>query len=248
VEGGYDAELFARIAEVEPRSFWFNARNRLIVSCVGLHFPGSQSLLEVGCGTGYVLAALHDAFPQMRLVGTELFEEGLRIARERLPESELVQADARSLDYEDEFDVVGAFDLLEHVVEDEQVLAGLARATRPGGGTILLVPQHPRLWSAMDDVAQHVRRYTRGDLLAKVTRTGLEIVHVSSFVSTLLPAMTGSRMARRVLRRPYDPVDELVPGRLSGLFERMLNFERRLIERGVSLPFGGSLLVISRKP
>ena len=247
MRGGYDAQLFERIAEAEPRSFWFNARNRLIVSAVRQHFPWAESLLEVGCGTGYVLAAIHNAFPGLRLVGTELLSQGLDIARARLPRVELHEADVRSLPYESDFDVVGAFDLLEHVEEDEQALVHLARAVRPGGGLILLVPQHPRLWSGMDDVARHVRRYTRGDLTSKVSRTGLDVVAASSFVSVLLPAMAASRAASRVFRRPYDPVAELVPGAFNGLFERILDGERRLIERGVSLPFGGSLLVVARK-
>jgi hypothetical protein len=57
-----------------------------------------------------------------------------------------------------------------------------------------------------------------------------------------------SRLPRRLLRRPYDPVRELVPGALNPLFERILGGERRLIDRGVSLPFGASLLLVARKP
>lgn len=247
MSSGYDATLFEAIARAEPESFWFRARNRLIVSVVRRHFPDARSLLEVGCGTGFVLAGLRDAFPALRLVGSELFEEGLAIARHRLPDVELVQLDALEMAFPDEFDVVGAFDVLEHVDEDERALRGMQRALRPGGGLLLLVPQHPRLWSEMDAVAHHVRRYTRRDLAAKVARAGFEVVEASSFVSALLPAMVLSRAVRRALRRPYDPIAELRPGRLNGLFERILDGERRLIERGVSLPAGGSLLLVARR-
>ena len=58
--------------------------------------------------------------------------------------------------------------------------------------------------------------------------------------------MTVSRAARKLLRRPYDPVAELTPGPLNGVFERVLDGERKLIERGWSLPAGGSLLVVGR--
>jgi SAM-dependent methyltransferase len=243
----YDVGLYEALAEAEPHSFWFRARNRLIVSTLRRHFPDARSLLELGCGTGFVLEALHAAFPALRLVGSELYEEGLAVARRRLPDVELVQLDARELPYRDEFDVVGAFDVLEHVDEDEAVLAEAHRAVRPGGGVVLLVPQHPRLWSAMDDVAHHVRRYTRRELVAKAVGAGFDVERVTSFVSSLLPAMAASRAARRLLRRPYDPVAELRPGALNGVFERILDGERRLIERGVSLPAGGSLLLVGRK-
>ncbi|MGH3102479.1 MAG: class I SAM-dependent methyltransferase [Gaiellaceae bacterium] len=246
---GFDAELFERLARAEPGSFWFRARNRLIVSTLRRHFPDAASLLEIGCGTGFVLAGLRAAFPGLRLVGTELFAEGLEAARRRLPlDVELHRLDARSLPFRSEFDVAGAFDVLEHVEEDELVLRELHGAVRPGGGLILLVPQHPRLWSAADTFAHHVRRYTRRGLERAVTGAGFRVERSTSFVSALLPAMVASRVAHRVARRPYDPIAELEPGALNGLFERILDGERRLIERGVSLPVGGSLLLVARKP
>jgi SAM-dependent methyltransferase len=243
----YDAALFEALAAVEPESFWFRARNRLIVSTVRRHFPEGRSLLELGCGTGFVLEALRDALPGWRLVGSELYEEGLAVARRRLPELELVQLDARSLPYREEFGVVGAFDMLEHVEEDEAVLAQMHEAVSAGGGVVLLVPQHPRLWSAMDDIAHHVRRYRRRELVENVRRAGFRVERATSFVSFLLPAMVASRWTRRLSRRPYDPVAELRPGPLNGVLERILDGERRLIERGVSLPAGGSLLGVGRK-
>jgi SAM-dependent methyltransferase len=247
VSDGYDASYFRRIAEKEPHSFWFRARNRVIVSAVRRHFPEARSMLEVGCGTGFVLAGLHDAFPDMRLVGSELFAEGLEIARSRLPaEVELVVADAHAMPYTAEFDLAGAFDVLEHIEDDLSALEGLRRSVRSGGGLVLTVPQHPALWSAADTFAHHARRYRRDDLLQKLRLAGFKAIEATSFVTTLLPAMVLSRVAHRVVRRPYDPIEELVPGRLNAVFERLLDLEGRMIERGHSLPFGGSLLVVAR--
>jgi len=243
----YDPAYFPRLADKEPHSFWFRARSRLIVWALRTHFPEARSMLEVGCGTGFVLASVHEALPALRLVGSELLAEGLAIARRRLPDDvELVELDARAMPYEDEFDVVGAFDVLEHVSEDEEVLAGMRRAVRANGGIVVTVPQHPRLWSAGDTFAHHVRRYTRRELTEKVERAGFDVVRATSFVTSLLPAMVASRVVHRVVRRPYDPIDELEPGALNGVFERMLGGEQRLIARGVSLPVGGSLLLVAR--
>jgi SAM-dependent methyltransferase len=244
---GFDPAFFDRLPEVEPRSFWFRARNRLIVSALRRHFAAARSLLEVGCGTGFVLAGLRDAFPDWRLVGSELFPEGLAYARERLGSGvELVELDAREMPYEREFDVVGAFDVIEHIRDDVDVLRGMRRALVEGGGLLVMVPQHPRLWSEADELAHHVRRYTRRELVGKVEQAGFEVLHATSFVTTLLPAMVASRLAHRIARRPYDEFRDLEPGRLNTPFERILDAERRLIERGVSLPFGGSLLVAAR--
>jgi SAM-dependent methyltransferase len=243
---GFDPSLFEPLGDVEERSFWFRARNRLIVSTFQRHFPDARSFLEVGCGGGVVLAALHSALPELRLVGGELYPEGLEVARRRLPDVELLELDARRLPFENEFDVVGAFDVIEHVDEDEVVLAQMLRAVRPKGGVLVLVPQHPWLWSEHDEVVEHRRRYRRRDLLAKAERAGLEIVQVTSFVSSLLPVMAVSRAVDRI-RKKTDPIANLEPGPLNSVLERVLDGERKLIEHGVSLPFGGSLMLVGRK-
>ena len=69
----------------------------------------------------------------------------------RVPDVQLYQLDGRRLPFEEEFDVVGAFDVLEHVDDDGLVLAQMHQATKPGGGIIVSVPQHPWLWSAVDE-------------------------------------------------------------------------------------------------
>ena len=231
---------------MEERSFWFRARNRLVVSAFRRHFPNARSFLEIGCGSGVVLAALRASIPELRLVGGELYPEALEIARRRLPDAELVQLDARRLPYKGEFDVVGAFDVLEHIDEDETVLEQMAGAARQGGGVIVLVPQHSWLWSRHDEIVEHRRRYSRRELVGKAERAGVESIEVTSFVTTLLPAMAVSRFVDRV-RKKTDPIANLQPGPLNAVFERVLDGERRLIERGVSLPFGGSLMLVGRK-
>ena len=244
-EGGYEARFFEALAEAETGHFWFEARNRLIARVVAEHFPGARSFLEVGCGTGFVLAGLERAFPAMRLAGSELFPEGLPFARRRAPGAELFQMDARAIPFADEFDVAGAFDVLEHIDEDERVLAELFRAVRPGGGIVLTVPQHPWLWSAMDDFSHHRRRYTRRGLVERVRRAGFTVERATSFVSALLPLMMLARLRKR---RAADPMEELrIHPAANRVLRVVLDAERALIGRGVSFPAGGSLLVVARR-
>jgi SAM-dependent methyltransferase len=244
---GFDPALFEYLAELEPKSWWFRARNRLILSTLRRHFPTARTLLEVGCGTGFVLAAIREAFPRLRVTGSERFAEGLEIARNRLPDVELVELDATE-PLGRTFDVVGAFDVLEHIPEDERALAALSESTTAGGGLMLLVPQHGWLWSAADEFAHHVRRYSRRELVGKLERAGLRVTLATSFVTTLVPVMLAGRRLRRSSPENYDLAGELVlrPA-LNRLFERVLDGERKLIERGVSLPVGGSLLVVARR-
>jgi SAM-dependent methyltransferase len=247
-DGGFKSEFFAKLAGFEARHFWFRARNRLLQWAVHHHFPKAASFLEIGCGTGFVLQGLHETMPRLRMAGSEIFSGGLRYARKRLPAVALYQMDAREIPFANEFDVVGAFDVLEHIVEDETVLGEIFQATRPGGGIVITVPQHPFLWSANDEHSLHQRRYRRSEVRKKVERAGFRVERITSFVSLLLPLMVFSRL-KRSRSSTFDLWEEFRISRpLNGVFELILALERGLIKAGISFPAGGSLLLVGIKP
>jgi SAM-dependent methyltransferase len=245
---GFQPEAFADLSALEAGNFWFRARNRLIVWALHRHFPHIQRYMEIGCGTGYVLAGVAQAYPKAMLTGSEVFSAGLPYAASRVVNTELLQMDAKRLPYVDEFDVIGAFDVLEHIDEDETVLAEMLHALRPGGGIAITVPQHPWLWSYQDEYACHVRRYRVGELREKVLRAGFKVELETSFVSLLLPAMIASRMAQRKAPAESDAMAELrLPTLINRAFEGVMNLERQLIRLGMRFPAGGSLLLIARR-
>jgi SAM-dependent methyltransferase len=245
---GFEAEYFSRLAKLEAGNFWFRSRNRLLIWAMLRYFPQAGNFLEIGCGTGFVLSGIKEAFPKLSLSGSEIFSEGLNFAAERLPGVELLQMDARRIPFHEEFDVIGAFDVLEHVKEDAEVLTQMHHATRKGGGILLTVPQHSSLWSEVDEFARHARRYSARDLKAKVERAGFETVRTTSFVSLLLPLMFISRLKQRCSNQDYDPSAEFeISGPINSLLEQVLNVERAMIRFGVSFPIGGSLLLIARR-
>jgi SAM-dependent methyltransferase len=245
---GFEQSSFDHLPELEENSFWFEARNSLLVWAIRDYFPDARSLLEIGCGTGFVLAGLRVAFPDMRLVGSELSVRGLEIARQRLPDAELLQMDARRIPFDSEFDLVGAFDVIEHVDEDVLVLQQMAQAVKPGGGILITVPQHPRLWSPADEFSRHRRRYVRGELTSKLASAGIRLLRTTSFVSLLLPAIVASRVLER-RRSRFDPVAEFRAsgGRMGAALGAAMTAERILIRAGVSFAAGGSLLAVGRR-
>lgn len=246
---GFREDVFNRLAELEARNFWFRSRNRLIAWALQQYFPTAKRVLEIGCGTGFVLRGLREANPTLDLSGSELFVQGLACARRRLPGINLVQMDARDIPYVDEFDVVGAFDVIEHIQEDELVLQQMLQSVKPGGGILITVPQHRFLWSVYDEYGCHKRRYERMELVDKVRRAGFSVLRVTSFVTSLLPLMMLSRLARRRRIEGYDPLSELRIGPLSNaVFEQCLGIERYLVKAGVSFPMGGSLLLAAQRP
>jgi SAM-dependent methyltransferase len=244
---GFDASRFEVLARVERGHFWFSSRSRLIAWAVRRHFPGARSLLEIGCGTGNVLAVVAEDTAIPRLAGSEAHTAGLAFAARHAPGAELLQMDARRVPYRDEFDVVAAFDVIEHIAEDDAVLGEMFAACRSGGGVVITVPQHPWLWSQRDVFAGHRRRYRRAALLKKLAAAGFERPWTTSFVTLLLPLLALSRLRQRAAQG-VDASRELEVGRTANrVCAAVMLVERGLIAAGVPMPFGGSLLVVAHK-
>lgn len=246
---GFKAHYFQELANLEADNFWFRARNQLISWAIQKNSPLLSNFLEIGCGTGFVLSAVSKSFPHAEIFGSEYFEEGLVYARQRLPKATFNQMDARSIPHSLYFDAIGAFDVLEHIQEDDVVLNQIYKALKPSGIVFITVPQHPWLWSVVDEHACHVRRYTEQELDRKVKAAGFEVVLSTSFVTILLPAMYISRMiARKKNNLQNDEIAGIKMNPwLNKLFELLLALERFFIRTGVRLPFGGSRLLVARK-
>lgn len=248
----YDPEYFAPLFAAEERHFWFRARNALIGALARKALAGRSAsrLLEIGCGTGNVLRALRSSAPGGTLVGMDLFIEGLHIARRRV-DAPLVQADVSRAPFDAGFDLIGLFDVIEHLPEDEQVLRDAAALLAPGGTLLVTVPAFPSLWSYFDEAAHHVRRYRRAELGKKLAAAGLQVTTLSYSMLSIFPLVW---LQRRLMRAhgtsDHDrAVDELriVPV-INEILAGLLTLEARLCAAGVRLPFGTSLIAVARRP
>lgn len=232
---------------VENWHWWFVSRLNLILWCLEKKVLPFDNFLEIGCGTGFVLAGISRRFQSTTLHGTEYLEEGLDYARQQIPSANLQQLDALSMEDNLKYDAIGAFDVIEHIENDELVLSNIFKALKKGGHLVISVPQHRWLWSVTDVHAGHARRYTKGELLKKVKQSGFEVTYHTSFTSLLLPVMLINRVFLRF--KKFDLSHEfLIPAYLNWFLVKIMNIERILIILGVIFPFGGSLLLVARKP
>jgi SAM-dependent methyltransferase len=254
--GGYDPSFFQQLAKVEDRHFWFQARNRLIFAITrkltsGLA-PGYR-VLEVGCGTGNVLRVLRQACPQGKVVGLELWFDGLRFAQQR-SEGPLVQGDVRNSPFGKPFDLIGMFDVLEHVPEELETLIALREALVSGGRLMLTVPAHQYLWSYFDQAAHHCRRYSLRDIRARLVEAGFQVEFLSQFMTCIFPIVWLFRKVGTNRRRQNSEDAKTLALRefrvipvINGLLTAMLKLETLWLRRGHRLPIGTSLLVIARR-
>ncbi|HJU88177.1 MAG TPA: class I SAM-dependent methyltransferase [Gemmatimonadaceae bacterium] len=252
-QGGFDSTLFGRLFAAEDRHFWFQSRNAILAAVltgIERNLQPNYRVAEIGCGTGVVLRMLTHLFRRGTTIGMDLHVEGLRYARQRTG-AMLIAADVAAPPIRAGFDVVGMFDVLEHIPDDERILRHVIRLLKPAGYLVLTVPAHPSLWSYADDVARHCRRYTRRSLTDVLQRAGFRIEYQTDFMTVLLPIMWLTRRGSRRALTDAEKIERtgselrVVPG-LNEIMTWALTQEARFIGRRARLPFGTSLLVVAR--
>lgn len=221
----------------QPDYWWYRARSELLRAALGDHAVGGR-VLDVGSADGPSVPWLRGS-PH---VTVDLDPRGLR-------PGEGVCASALALPFRDgAFDLVSAFDVVEHCEPEFQALAELRRVLAPGGRLLLSVPAYQWAWSDHDVRAGHHRRYTRRRLVAAVEAAGFAVRRASYGFAGVFPMFAAERLARR-LRRP-----EAGDGRLpepSPLVERVLmglsRAEARWLRRR-DAAFGSSVFLAADKP
>ena len=224
----------------DTEGWWESERAEFIRSRIaGLVGPGSR-LADVGGGRGAMLA-------DDRLSGSHRVCVDSHIWAEWDASSGLdfVCASAQALPFRPgTFDLVGSFDVIEHIADDRSALVEQRRATTPDGYVIGAVPAGPSLWSAHDDEVGHQRRYTADSVAAALESAGLAPSFLShSFSFLWLPA--------RLLRS--SPTRRSEPANSNGVAARVVRSvigalsaaERRVINRR-TIPFGTSIYFESR--
>ncbi|MFZ0919322.1 MAG: class I SAM-dependent methyltransferase [Candidatus Dormiibacterota bacterium] len=159
----FDAAGIQRLLVAEDRHFWFRARNETLAALAYGpidNLPSGFRILEVGCGSGNVLRVLQRiAAGRGEVEGLELSVEAAEVARARTG-LQVTTGYLSDVDSGARYDVIAAFDVLEHIADEAQVLLQMRERLLPGGRLILTVPAHQTLWSPFDVASGHHRRYS----------------------------------------------------------------------------------------
>lgn len=234
-------------------SFWVNSRNRLFKHFVQKNIlpSGNTKFLEIGCGTGDFIKHIVQN-KNLDITGSEIYLKGLLYAKKNLPNVNFIQFDVTQGVVGYEFDIIVAFDVLEHIEDDVAALSNICKMLNKEGCLILTVPQHMFLWSNLDEIVKHKRRYSRRDLVKKLQENGFNISYVTSFLFVLFPLMLISRMIDKKRNQMQSDDEELekrvkFPNILNWVFDLFMRVDEALIRLGISLPFGGTLVVLASK-
>lgn len=245
-----ERDFYAHYFEIEGKHWWFQGRNAIfteILRSAGLPSAQDTRILDFGCGTGAFLQHL-DRF------GTVSALDGDRSAVEFCHERGRTEVGyvepGAPIPFGDEtFDLVTAFDVIEHIDDDVGALREFRRVLKPGGALLVAVPAFMLLWGDQDEISQHKRRYRRPGLHDAITRAGMTVERSSYFNTMLFPPIAAIRVLRRRVRGSRSDKTDFAmgPDWINAPLAKAFAAEARWLARGRSFPVGVSAFALARR-
>lgn len=240
-----DEQLYHRFFEIEKRHWWFVARQAIVEYLVAHRchlFPGAK-VLDVGCGTGSVLAGLSKQF---EAYGTDTSPSAIEYCRKRGLKNAYVCTLQDFPHTELRLDLITMLDVIEHIDDDVQILHQAWNRLAPNGRILLTVPAYQFLWGPHDVANHHKRRYTRSLLKKVMDQSGFIVETVSYFNSILFPLALIRRGIGLLIAERQDEFMAIPPRPVNALLKSVFMMEKYVVRRA-SFPFGLSVLGIGRK-
>jgi SAM-dependent methyltransferase len=235
--------VYQQMAELDERHWWYRARREVLADLIRREVrpPPDANILEIGCGTGHNLAMLAEFG---HVDGLELDAEARALSEKRLGRK-VMSAPLPELAGVPEhyYDLVGAFDVIEHIEDDAAALASIATRLKPAGKFVMAVPAHQWMWSAHDVVNHHKRRYSKRALRRLIDASPMRLVKIGYFNSLLFPLAVAERAASKLRGKDSAGV-KLPPAPLNAALEKVFAAERYVVGR-LPLPPGLSLFAVA---
>ena len=238
--------------QLESNSFWFKHRNNCIVECVKKYTP-RNIFFDIGGGNGFVAKALEE-----NGISTVLVEPGisgcLNAKKYGLPN--IIHATLEDAAFKNNsIPAIGLFDVVEHIEKDGEFLRSVFSILKNDGYVFITVPAYKFLWSEEDVEAGHFRRYTTKTLEAKLKEAGFGIIF-STYIFSVLPipiffARTLPNKfglgKNKIKDESHRKDHEFKKGMLNNFLNKIWRSEVNKIRKGISIPFGGSCLIVAKK-
>ena len=224
----------------EKEHWWFKARREILDSYLSsLNLPLDSSILEIGCGTGGNISMLQK-YGKVSAIEMDEFaisyakKTGATIRQGYLPDN---------FPFEEKFDLICMFDVLEHIEEDMETLCIIKEYLKPDALLIITVPAYQWLYSSHDRLLHHKRRYYKSDLIKKIDKSNLTILNFTFFNTLLFPLVIVARILD-MFKFSNNSTGYKIPNKiLNLLFYHIFNSEKKLL-KFINFPFGTSLFIL----
>jgi SAM-dependent methyltransferase len=249
-ESRLDRAEYEKLAVVEDRMWWFAAAHANLLTLYRrmcrvdeANAAASKPLLDAGCGTGGFLAKLAAAYPNRTVIGVD-FDAFAAHSAQRKSGRPVCVGSINALPFADGvFGSIFSADVLCHRDVDELTALGEFRRCLTEGGLLLLnLPAYQWLLSRHDTAVYNVRRYSRNLIIHLLRATDFCLLGLSYWNAILLPAMVVTRKLM-VSKRTSDVALQPPAAEAAGRFAA--GAERKVLEHGMALPFGGSLIAVA---
>lgn len=188
-----DREYFEEYYHLERNHWWFKVRALILNQHIGKYFSKNQNIkiLNIGVATG----ATTDFLSKYGKVISVEYDQICSIETYKKIQKPIVNGSITKLPFGDNlFDLVCAFDVIEHVENDQLAVDEMVRACKDRGMICVTVPAYMFLWSKHDVVNNHFRRYSAQSLKNLFNKNAGRILYSSYFNSILFPAVAFFRL------------------------------------------------------
>lgn len=195
--------------KLEEKNWWFKARRNTILHLIQkIGVNKNAKILDIGCSGGLLIKFLaHKGF--LNIYGIDISENAIDLCKERGIKNVKVMDGTKLLFNDNEFDLVIASDVLEHIEEDSAALLEWYRVLKPNGKLIVMVPAFDFLWSSHDKINHHYRRYPKLDLKKKVKKANFKIMRISCWNFFLFFPTVVVRLLQRFYNKKNELKDQL---------------------------------------
>jgi SAM-dependent methyltransferase len=239
--------VYAADARYERDHWWFVGRRKLFAGLIReLGLTADAPALDIGTSSGTNLRLLRDlGFSDV--TGLDFNEDAIRFCAEA-GLGTVRQGDITAMPFErDQFSLVLATDIIEHVDDDVGALREVARVLQPGRTVLITVPAFPSLWGFQDEVSLHKRRYRMKTLLDRIREAGLVPRKSFHFNYLLFGPIWSARQLMKVWRHGFRSESEMNNPMMNRVLMTVFDLDVRLAPR-FAPPFGVSILVTADKP
>ena len=235
------------MAQHEKTYWWHVGRLQIIKKELARQTGNKKPLkiLNIGCGTGGTVRML-EMFGEV--VNVDASDEAIKFMKKNGFKNS-IKVEGIELPFETAtFDMVCAFDVLEHIDKDIEAVREWRRVVKPGGKIMLTVPAYQWLWSGHDESLHHYRRYTAPQLRGIAQTINLQPLKLTYAIVFSFVLVAGFRLLTKISGKQTTSESSYVelPSAVNNLFTKLLFIEADL-HKVLKFPFGTSVLAVFKK-